>query len=340
MVPLAALLCAGPAQAAPRGKSAPQRHAAPLAVNDRTIPAHRIFALNREGAAAPLSFEQLMAELAGADVVICGEYHDDPNSHRMELALFKAFVKACQAQADAPDSRAEPALSMEMFERDVQPVVTAYTQAPATLTEAEFLAQSRPWSNYATDYRPLLEYAKAQDVLVVAANAPTALARRVGHDGWAAVQPALTEAERDFVARATAAPDDGYWQQFKSFMGGGGGTAHGAGMTDEQIHHFYEAQCLKDDTMAESIAGAWNIAHVFQVNGSFHSDYGLGTAQRTRERLPQARVYTIALRPTPDFTFKSNGGSLDPQGETLADGTPVADFVIYVPAPPAKQRPS
>jgi uncharacterized iron-regulated protein len=279
-----------------------------------------------------------MAELAPADVVICGEYHDDPNSHRLELQLFKGFVANCNRLTSTSELRAEPALSLEMFERDTQPAVTAYTQAPATLNEAEFLAQSRPWNNYATDYRPLIEYAKAHNILVVAANAPTPLARRVGHEGWAVVQPTLTAAERDLVAQQTAAPDEGYWSQFKSFMGGSGGASHGAGMTDEQIRHFYEAQCLKDDTMAESIAGAWNIAHVFQVNGSFHSDYGYGTAQRVRQRLPQALVYTIALRPTPDFVPKSLGGSLDPQSEMQAGGTAVADFVIYVPAPPGRPQ--
>src|SRR5260221_13833316 len=90
MLALAALRFAIPAQAAPRHQASRHPHSARLAMNDPTIPKHRIFALNKEGAAAPLSFEQLMAELASADVVICGEYHDDPATHKMELALFKA----------------------------------------------------------------------------------------------------------------------------------------------------------------------------------------------------------------------------------------------------------
>jgi hypothetical protein len=118
-------------------------------------------------------------------------------------------------------------------------------------------------------------------------------------------------------------------------------------MTEEQIYGYYQAQCLKDDTMAGSI---WAYVHyyddaiptdgtfsqpacVFQVNGSFHSDYGYGVAQRCRDR--KLKVLTIAIRPTPDFTPVSQAGSLDPQGETLADGTPVADFVVFVPAPVA-----
>jgi uncharacterized iron-regulated protein len=353
---VAVVFVAVPAQAAPRGKSAPHRHAARLAVNDPSIPPHRIFALNKEGAAAPLSFEQLLAELGGADVVICGEYHDDPATHKMELALLKGSVSYENPDEMVIDGGLK--LSMEMFERDVQSQLNSYLALDtppnaklSPISESEFLTTSRPWNNYATDYRPLVEFCKVQRRSVIAANAPTSLARRVAKEGWPALEASLDPAEKKWLAVTTTAPDDGYWELFKSFMGGGGVSSHGGGMTEEQIHRFYEAQCLKDDTMAESIENAlgsppeaWPLyshsrsywTRVFQLNGSFHSDYGYGVAQRVRQRLPRARVYTIALRPTPDFTLKSNGGSLDPQGETLADGTPVADFVVYVPAPPAK----
>jgi uncharacterized iron-regulated protein len=338
---LAGGLLAAPSPAAAKAKPV---HSPPAA-----MPPCRIFALNSEGAAAPLSFAQLMGELAGADVVVCGEYHDDPNSHKMELALLEGF-----AQMPSAVDRTRPvAMSLEMFERDVQPAVWRYLVDGSSSDSAArqaalqaFLATTRPWPNYDRDYKPLVEYCRAHGLSVYGSNAPTALARRVAKEGWATVEPVLTTEEHSWLAESTTAPDDGYWERFKSFMGGSGGDSHGSGMSEEQINHFYEAQCLKDDTMAETITRAVT-AHepgvrdfpsplrMIHFNGSFHSDYGYGVAQRVRQRLPQSRVYTIALRPTPDFTPKSDGGSLDPQGETLADGTPVADFIIFVPAPPA-----
>jgi uncharacterized iron-regulated protein len=246
---------------------------------------------------------------------------------------------------------------MEMFERDVQPVVDNYVSGnPRSPTaEQDFLRASRPWGNYQTDYRPLVEFARTYKLQVVAANSPTALARRVAKEGLEPVLASLGADERGWLAEQTSAPKDGYWQRFLEFMGGAGDGSHGGGMTEDQIYGYYQAQCLKDDTMAESIAGYLHYygslsgvstlqdidstlipppVSVFQVNGSFHSDYGYGVAQRCRER--KLDVLTIAIRPIPDFTPVSAGGSLDPQGETLADGTPVADFVVFVPAPPAE----
>jgi hypothetical protein len=62
----------------------------------------------------------------------------------------------------------------------------------------------------------------------------------------------------------------------------------------------YEAQCLKDDTMAESIVGYLNARPyrrplVVHVNGKFHSDYGLGTVSRVLARRPLTRTAVITM---------------------------------------------
>jgi uncharacterized iron-regulated protein len=66
------------------------------------------------------------------------------------------------------------------------------------------------------------------------------------------------------------------------------------GMTDL----FYEAQCIKDETMAESIvaartqAGAGSL--VVHYTGSFHSDYSLGTVARVARREPKAHLVVLS----------------------------------------------
>jgi uncharacterized iron-regulated protein len=65
---------------------------------------------------------------------------------------------------------------------------------------------------------------------------------------------------------------------------------------------FYLAQCVKDDTMAESIARAYNRSMepkplIVHFNGAFHSDYRLGTVARVRARLEKARVAVISIVP-------------------------------------------
>ena len=78
-------------------------------------------------------FETMLADLARADAVFVGEQHDDPNTHRLELAIVEGLTR-----------RGVPVVvAMEMFERDVQGAVDQY--AAGTMTEEQFLKESRPW---------------------------------------------------------------------------------------------------------------------------------------------------------------------------------------------------
>lgn len=54
-----------------------------------------------------------------------------------------------------------------------------------TISEANFLAGSRPWDRYTTDYRALVELARVRGWPVVAANVPRRLASAVGRRGLA-----------------------------------------------------------------------------------------------------------------------------------------------------------
>ena len=85
----------------------------------------------------------------GYDVVFIGELHDHIANHLAEMALLKAL------QARMPAI----ALSMEQFERDVQPVVDDYLAG--RIGEESLKSKGRAWRNYAEAYRPLVEYAKA-----------------------------------------------------------------------------------------------------------------------------------------------------------------------------------
>src|SRR5436190_19981597 len=94
-------------------------------------------------------FESMLADLARADVVFVGEQHDDPNTHRLELAVLDGLIRR----------RVSLVVAMEMFERDVQPAIDRYLAG--TAAEDEFLKAARPWPRYASDYRPILEFARA-----------------------------------------------------------------------------------------------------------------------------------------------------------------------------------
>lgn len=235
-------------------------------------------------------FETLAAEAVHADVVFLGEPHDDPGTHRMELALLQAVARR----------RGNVVLTLEMFERDVQPILNRYLAG--TVPEDLFLRESRPWSNYGSDYRPLIEFAKAHGWRVVAGNVPRRMASAVATKGLPAVSQ-IADSTRAWAASEFRCPEDDYFRRFGKAMGDhpmGNGPPPSPGELAAMTARFYQAQCVKDETMAESIVRARSDAGtplVIQYNGDFHSDFGEGTVARVKRRLPGAKILVISAIP-------------------------------------------
>lgn len=263
---------------------------------------------------AQLSFDELVATASTADVVFFGEQHDDPETHFAEFGLLEGIGRR----------RSRVVLSLEMFERDVQPMVDDYLAG--RVSEAEFLAKSRPWERYATDYRALVMLARVRGWPVVAANVPRPIASAVSRKGLA-VLDTLSVTSRALAARDISCPHDAYYTRFAQEMTGhsagtGPATASDVAQMLAMTDRFYEAQCVKDETMGESIARALSRAGedaiVVHFNGAFHSDYRQGTVARTMRRLPNRRALVITAVPT-----------TDPSGAPSGDNALRADYVIF-----------
>ena len=263
-----------------------------------------------------IDFESMVAALARADVVLVGEQHDDPNTHRLEYALVSGLRRR----------RIAPTVSLEMFERDVQDVIDRYLSG--AITEEQLLKEARPWPRYATDYRSLVELAKAEGWPVVAANLPRRFASEIAKTGEASIDTAVFGRSSaggpgsPVPARCLFRPvhecDDrplAGWRR------------QAAAPSDEQraaTDRYYWAQCSKDETMAESIARASEAragrpGPVVHVTGAFHSDFGAGTAERTRRRLAGKTVMVVSILPVSDLD------TLAPAGDDLKR----ADFLVY-----------
>jgi len=156
------------------------------------------------------------------------------------------------------ERRPSVVVTLEMFERDVQPLVDQYLAG--RISEANFLAGSRPWDRYTTDYRALVELARVRGWPVVAANVPRRLASAVGRRGLALLDT-LNAADRRFIAKENICPKDAYYTKFAQTMtghsaGGGPPTAGDAAAMAKLTDTFYEAQCVKDEAMGEAIVNA------------------------------------------------------------------------------------
>jgi uncharacterized iron-regulated protein len=233
---------------------------------------------------ARIEVAELVRELARADIVFVGEEHDNRVGHEAELIVLRELHKA----------RGDVVLSLEMLERDVQGTVNDWLKG--RIDDAALAAHARLWPNHAKDYAPLLRYAKDNGLDVIAANVPRPLAKVCAEKGVAAV------AGLAHTPRRTSAEADLYAQRFEATM-----KEHMGAAGADMLQRFYQAQCLKDDAMAESIADflATHPARkplVVHYAGRFHVEEGLGTVARTLARLPLARTAVLLLpsHATPD----------------------------------------
>ena len=245
--------------------------------------------------------------LAAADVVALGEMHDTPAVHELHLALIQ--------ELHARRGR-DLVIAMEMFERDVQTKLLMYLSGD--LDEGRFREDARPWPNYVRDYRPVVQFAKRNGIIVLAANAPRPQAAKVAREGLAAV------AGEPHVARTVSAPEDDYWEAFLVAMKG-----H-PGVTAERMQRMYQAQCLKDDTMAESIVdyvqrqrGTGRRPLVVLICGHMHSDYRRGTVARILSRWQGCDARVLSAEAS-DEVGAGKGLYRSPRA--------VGDFVVVVPA--------
>jgi uncharacterized iron-regulated protein len=242
---------------------------------------------------------ELVDSLASVDFVFFGEQHDDAEAHRLEEALLEELAR-----------RGRPVVvAMEMFERDVQPELDSYLARRRE--EAGLVEATRAWPNYPTDYRPLVEIARREHWPVIASNAPRRFATAISLAGIGALS-ILDPGNRPLVAAEVQCPRDEYYHLFVEAL-----QDHpaGEGAVDPEreatLARYYEAQCLKDETMAESIARARPAgALLVHFNGAFHTDRRLGIVPRLERRLPGARIAVLSAIPARDPRQKPEDGGV------------------------------
>jgi len=245
----------------------------------------------------PVSIDSVALDLATANVVFFGEEHDDSLGHVAQFELMK-ILQARSSQ--------KLTLSLEMFETDCQTVLDEYLSG--FIAEDRLLKDARPWPNYKNHYRPMVEWAKAKGLAVVAANAPRRYVSLVSRRGMASLDSLPKDAKKWLPPLPFDTLGGAYYQKFIKLMG------------DHAQPRFYHSQNLWDATMAYSIAKALKKnknQQIYHLCGRFHSDEYLGTVAQLRKLKPKAVVKTISC-----FAERSRAD------ETAQGLSRLADFVI------------
>lgn len=246
--------------------------------------AYRIY----DRAGNPATLGQIIDAAADANVVFLGENHDDATAHALQMAIFKALVEKYWKERPM-------ALSLEMFERDVQIVIDEYLKG--LISESHFMLSSRPWKNYATDYKPLVELAKSSRLPVIAANAPRRYINMVSRGGRAALEPLSKEAKTWLAPLPYAQASEAYSNKFKALMGPSPEAQMG-------LANILDSQSLWDATMAYSVASFLKKKKnplAVHLNGSFHTENRLGTAEHLMKYAKKAKFLVVTMRYDAEF---------------------------------------
>ncbi|SNC63894.1 Uncharacterized iron-regulated protein [Marinobacter sp. es.048] len=262
-----------------------------------------------------LSPEELAQQLADVDVVVVGEYHGHHGSHllqsRLQMALFR--------------QQPQQVLSMEQFNLDRQDELNHYLQGE--IGETEMIEDAEAWDNYRASYRPLVEFARRQVLLVIAANAPANVVRCVGRKG-----PDYLDRISDTLKQKLPADPfmdtPAYREKFMAAIG----ASHQADNTmSERMENTYKAQLLRDNTMATRILQARAEHPEYQVlhlTGTFHSEDGLGTVALLKQREPKLSIVVISP------AFWSPEDNDPPLEENRSKG----DFIYFIQPLPDEFR--
>ena len=253
-----------------------------------------------------VSFKTMSSKASEVDLVLFGEFHDNPIAHWLQLELV-------QKMYDQHGQNLQ--LGFEMFEQDQQDILSAYVNGQMVIKEGQLKDTLRLWPNYQTDYAPLVEFAKAKQLSCVASNIQRKYASLLFKKGRAALDT-LPENIKNQMAPLNFAFDTTL-SQYQAMKQMGAHMGPGAGW------RMVEAQAIKDATMAHFILhNPWRNAQTVHLhfNGAYHSDYYQGIMWYVKQEAPQLRILTIST------VSQENMKGLD--REHLGK----ADFIICVPA--------
>ncbi len=242
-----------------------------------------------------VSYTKMIKHLVMQDVVLFGEFHNNAIAHWLQLEVTK----------DCKESRSL-ILGAEMLEQDNQPQLDAYLAGKLSAKGLD--SNARLWKNYPTDYAPLVNFAKDNNIVFAATNIPRRYASMVFKGGFAALDT-LPQNQKAWIAPLPIAYDGelpGY-KNMVTMMG-----SHGS-------ENIAKAQASKDATMAHFILQYYKPGSLFiHYNGSYHSENYEGILWHLKKARPELKYATITQVSQKDIS------------KLLAENKGKADFIICV----------
>jgi aminopeptidase N len=222
----------------------------------------------------------VVEKLASKQIVYVGEEHDKFSHHQVELEVLTSLHRQSPKLA----------VGMEMFQRPFQKALDDYIAG--AIDERSFLKRSEYFKRWNIDYnfyKPILDFARAQHLPVIALNLQHEIVNKVAKGGL----DSLSKEEKQQIPQELDFSDQAYHTRLKEVFAEHGKTQ------EKNFEFFYQAQILWDETMAESIDRLVKKNPEYRMvvfAGAGHLQYGSGIPKRSFRR--NGLDYAIVLSDT------------------------------------------
>jgi uncharacterized iron-regulated protein len=264
----------------------------------------------------PISFIQLLDHLNRTRVIFLGEVHDQIEHHQIQVRVLQGLMEKGE----------HVVVAMEMFERSQQPILDRWSQG--LLTEEEFLKEIQWETTRGIDYslyKEILDEIRNRHLKLLGLNVQRDLVRKVAQNGLVGLS--LEDRKKLPEMDLTDQRHRAYIASiYKNHQGG----------SAKDFEYFYQAQCLWDEAMAETLSeflkspeGEGKTLLVFAGNGHVVFNFGI-----------PKRFYRRASIPYQTVVLKEWRKKLDEEITFTEPPSPLANFLwITRPTPPEKKRP-
>lgn len=291
----------------------------------------RSVTIRRGDGSGVASWEDVVADMASADVVLFGEMH----GHELGLAVARELWE--DILVSSPDA----VLAMEFYERDQQIALDDYLSGVTNREQFEKAARKDKGNNPA-GHIGMIEAAKDAGRPVIAANAArryVTMARKEGYDRLGE----LSELQKGMFDLPIGDQEGGYKDRFMKWMGEPVGHDN-----SDVAKGMFRGQSVWDATMGASVAQGTRMGSpVGLVVGLFHVQFGNeagGSGLIDQVRLYARRdlgrelriVTIIQLARDDQALFRGRDAVVDEDGEEIEEADEsdfgISDYVVYVGA--------
>jgi uncharacterized iron-regulated protein len=237
--------------------------------------------LSEDAAVVDLSdirtLSDVIESVSDKKIVYVGEVHDVFAHHAVQLDIISGMYR----------KNNKIAIGMEMFQKPFQKLLDRFIDGK--MGEREFLRQSEYFKRWGFDYnlyKPILDFARAECINVIALNLQREIISSVSHNGI----DSLSAEEKKEIPTDLDFSDIEYRKRLENIF-----SMH-KDSEERNFDYFYQSQILWDETMSQSIDNFLSEYPDYQivvVAGQGHLMYGSGIPKRTHRR--NSHDYAIVL---------------------------------------------